>query len=245
VAQGRESRLSIWARASAQDDPGLTAAAARARRPDLLAPLGFGALRTWRVRLQGSQQLSHDHCPLVGRKLERFPDDPIGITGHGASLPRQLVTEKNAGLPASLTPRVCKSRPSEPAPGVQTSPAGGSRFQNLIYGLRYHILFFAMPRATPIRREKVIDEHGNILELAIWKVPSTGLNPAGIRYRLALVRRGERTPVVLYDWHAPKGHHRHVEGVEDAYHFVDVDQLLADFTADVRRITGDPTWPRL
>jgi hypothetical protein len=102
----------------------------------------------------------------------------------------------------------------------------------------------AMPRATPIRREKVIDEHGNILELAIWKVPPTGLNPAGIRYRLAFVRSRERTPVVLYDWHAPKGHHRHVEGVEEPYHFVDVDQLLADFTADVRRVTGDPTWPR-
>jgi Family of unknown function (DUF6516) len=101
-----------------------------------------------------------------------------------------------------------------------------------------------MSRATPIRREKVIDEHGNILELAIWKVPPTGLNPAGIRYRLAFVRSGERTPVVLYDWHAPKGHHRHVEGVEKPYHFVDVDQLLADFTADVRRVTGDLTWPR-
>lgn len=101
-----------------------------------------------------------------------------------------------------------------------------------------------MPRATPIRREKVIDEHGNTLELAIWKVSPTEANPAGIRYRLAFVRSGERSPVVLYDWHAPKGHHRHVEGVEEPYRFVDVDQLLADFMADVRRVTGDPTWPR-
>jgi Family of unknown function (DUF6516) len=100
-----------------------------------------------------------------------------------------------------------------------------------------------MPRATPIRREKVIDEQGNIVELAIWKVPSTRQNVAGIRYRLAFVRRGEGVPAVLYDWHLPKGHHRHVEGIEVPYHFVDVDQLLTDFTADVRRVTGDATWP--
>jgi hypothetical protein len=56
-----------------------------------------------------------------------------------------------------------------------------------------------MPRATPIRREKVIDEEGNIVELAIWKMPPTHLNPAGIRYRLAFVRRSERDPAVLYD----------------------------------------------
>jgi len=101
-----------------------------------------------------------------------------------------------------------------------------------------------MPRAIPVRREKVIDEQGNIAELAIWKVPPTRQNLAGIRYRLAFVRRSERTPAVLYDWHPPKGHHRHVEGVEEPYDFVDVDQLLADFTADVRRVTGDVTWPR-
>jgi hypothetical protein len=38
-----------------------------------------------------------------------------------------------------------------------------------------------MPRATPIRREKILDEDGNILELVIWRVPSS---PARGRYRL-------------------------------------------------------------
>ena len=37
---------------------------------------------------------------------------------------------------------------------------------------------------------------------------------------------------------------RHVESVEVPYPFVHVDQLLADFIADVRRVTGDVTWPR-
>jgi hypothetical protein len=100
-----------------------------------------------------------------------------------------------------------------------------------------------MPRATAVLREKVIDEHGNIVELVIWRVPKTAENPSGVRYRLAFVQRDEKEPAVLYDNHSPKGHHRHVEGLEEAYTFVDVDQLVRDFTADVRRITGDTRWP--
>lgn len=100
-----------------------------------------------------------------------------------------------------------------------------------------------MARATPIRREKVIDEQGNIVEFAIWRVPRTHQNPAGTRYRLAFVCCGERTPAVLYDNHGSKGHHRHVEETETPYEFVDVDRLLEDFTADVRRVMGDATWP--
>jgi hypothetical protein len=38
--------------------------------------------------------------------------------------------------------------------------------------------------------------------------------------------------------HHPKGHHRHIEGVEGSYQFVDVDRLIADFMADVARVTG-------
>jgi hypothetical protein len=101
-----------------------------------------------------------------------------------------------------------------------------------------------MPRATLALREKVIDDQGNILELVIWRVPVAVRSPSGVRYRLAFVRRGEEKPAVLYDNHSPKGHHRHMLGVEEPYSFVGVDRLLADFTADVRRITGDDTWPR-
>ena len=101
-----------------------------------------------------------------------------------------------------------------------------------------------MPRAVALLREKVVDEKGNIVELVIWRVPTTPKSPSGLRYRLAFVRRNEEKPVVLYDNHSPKGHHRHVEDIEEAYAFTDVDQLLADFTEDVRRITEDDRWPR-
>jgi len=101
-----------------------------------------------------------------------------------------------------------------------------------------------MGRAKLVLREKVIDEDANITEFAIWELPGTHRGGAGVRYRLAFVRRGERNPAVLYDNHDPKGHHRHLEGVEEPYEFVDVDRLLADFAADVQRVTGGTKWPR-
>ena len=100
-----------------------------------------------------------------------------------------------------------------------------------------------MASAELILREKVVDERGNILELVIWKVPVTSRSPSGIRYRLAFIRRGDENPAVLYDNHHPKGDHRHVAEIEEPYAFIDVDRLLADFTADVRRATGERTWP--
>ena len=101
-----------------------------------------------------------------------------------------------------------------------------------------------MPRATLVLREKIIDDRGNILEVVIWRVTTTLRSPSGVRYRLAFVRRGDEEPIILYDNHSPKGHHRHVAGIEESYDFVDVEQLLADFTADVQRMMGDDRWPR-
>ena len=56
--------------------------------------------------------------------------------------------------------------------------------------------------------------------------------------RATLVLREKFTvPAVLYDNHAPKGHHRHVEGIERPYAFIDVARLLVDFIADVKHTT--------
>ncbi len=101
-----------------------------------------------------------------------------------------------------------------------------------------------MGRARLVRREKVIDEEGNLTEFVIWEIPGRHRAAERVRYRLAYVRQGEQTPAVLYDNHDPKGHHRHVEGIEEPYAFVDVDRLLDDFTSDVRRVIRGPKWPR-
>jgi hypothetical protein len=101
-----------------------------------------------------------------------------------------------------------------------------------------------MARAAIVLRQKLIDVDGNIRELVIWEPPATANTPAGIKYRLAFVRRGEAKPVVLYDNHSPKGDHRHIKGIEEPYRFVDVSRLVADFLMDVRRIEEDEEWPR-
>ncbi len=92
--------------------------------------------------------------------------------------------------------------------------------------------------AVLVLRERTTDEQGNLLEMVVWHVEPNPRQPDGVRYRLALVRAGRTSPSVLYDNHHPKGHHRHLEGVEESYQFVDVDRLLADFMADVKRVTG-------
>lgn len=93
-----------------------------------------------------------------------------------------------------------------------------------------------MARAETLVHENSTDEQGNLYELVVWRVPATSRHPNGVRYRLAFVRAGENQPAVLYDNHHPKGHHRHVKGIEEVYDFADVDRLVEDFLADVGRI---------
>ncbi len=92
--------------------------------------------------------------------------------------------------------------------------------------------------AAVVLREKTTDEQGNVREMVIWQVEPNPRQPEGIRYRLALILAGEKAPAVLYDNHHPKGHHRHIEGVEEPYQFMNVDRLIADFMVDVMRIAG-------
>ena len=92
-----------------------------------------------------------------------------------------------------------------------------------------------MAQAEEVLREKLWNEEGNLVEMVIWRVEPTSKQPDGLRYRLAFVRTGEEEPAVLYDNHHPKGHHRHLEGVEEPYHFTDARQLIEDFQADLER----------
>ena len=95
-----------------------------------------------------------------------------------------------------------------------------------------------MVRAEVVLQEKTTDEQGNLRELVVWRVTPNARQPEGVRYRLALILAGEKTPAILYDNHNPKGNHRHVEGAEEHYEFVDIGRLIEDFMTDVRRVIG-------
>ncbi|MGH7908173.1 MAG: toxin-antitoxin system TumE family protein [Candidatus Binataceae bacterium] len=92
--------------------------------------------------------------------------------------------------------------------------------------------------AVLIFRDRRTDEQGNLRELVIWKVKPNARQPDGVRYRLAVILAGHKEPAVLYDNHHPKGHHRHVNGFEEGYNFIDLRSLIADFMADVKRVAG-------
>ena len=89
-------------------------------------------------------------------------------------------------------------------------------------------------KAELIHKRKLEFPDGAILEMVIWRVPRPVKGSAhAFKYRLFYGRAGQR--IVGYDNERPKGDHRHLDGVETAYAFTNVDQLISDFLADVTK----------
>ena len=86
--------------------------------------------------------------------------------------------------------------------------------------------------------QRIDYDDGAIVEMTLWRVP-TQVPPSahGLKYSLFYGRRGLRE--VGYDNERGKGDHRHFGGIETAYAFSTVEQLVADFWSDVRRLRGN------
>ncbi len=75
------------------------------------------------------------------------------------------------------------------------------------------------------------------MELKLWRVPApVSGSRHDLKYSLFYGREGER--LVGYDNEAGKGDHRHHWGVEGPYRFQSLEQLIADFRADVDALRG-------
>ena len=95
-----------------------------------------------------------------------------------------------------------------------------------------------MAKAILIYRDKLDWPQGDILEMTIWRLPSSSdERPHGLKYALFYGREGER--IIGYDNEAGKGDHRHYRDREEAYAFKDAETLVADFLADVAKERGD------
>lgn len=95
-----------------------------------------------------------------------------------------------------------------------------------------------MSKAELIYRFKHEGPDDEIVEMVIWRLPSPvppSVHP--LKYRLFYGRNGER--IVGYDNERGKGDHKHIRDLELPYVFVDVDQLIADFKADIRKERGE------
>ena len=92
-------------------------------------------------------------------------------------------------------------------------------------------------KADLLFHQRIDYDDGGIVEMTLWRVPSP-VPPTthGLKYSLFYGREGARE--VGYDNERGKGDHRHFQGVETAYVFSTVEQLIADFWADVRRLRG-------
>jgi hypothetical protein len=90
-----------------------------------------------------------------------------------------------------------------------------------------------MSRAEKVLHEKIRTADGMIIEFKVWRVSRSAQYPEGFKCSLFAVRDG--IVVVGYDNHSPKGHHRHVEGVEKEYVFGGLDKLRDDFRRDLAR----------
>ena len=94
-------------------------------------------------------------------------------------------------------------------------------------------------KAEVIVADKVVFDDGAIQEMVVWRVP-TPIPPTshGFKYRLFYGFPGQR--LVGYDNERGKGDHRHIEGREESYVFLNWEALIDDFLADVAQMRSKP-----
>jgi len=93
-------------------------------------------------------------------------------------------------------------------------------------------------KATLAFHDKQVLPDGAIVEMKIWQVaaPLRGSTHT-LKYSLYYGKDSKR--LVGYDNERGKGDHRHIEDGQERYVFTSVEQLIADFLADVHSMRGD------
>lgn len=87
-------------------------------------------------------------------------------------------------------------------------------------------------KATKLFHDKATLSDGSIVEMTIWQLTTPNPErPHGLKYSLYYGRADKR--LVGYDNERGKGDHKHIGAREIRYRFVSVEQLVADFLADV------------
>ena len=95
-----------------------------------------------------------------------------------------------------------------------------------------------MAKTVLLYHDKADWPDGSIVEMTIWQLPMVSKErPHGLKYSLFFGRPDQR--IIGYDNESGKGDHRHHGDVEQGYVFTDVETLIADFMADVRKERGD------
>jgi hypothetical protein len=89
--------------------------------------------------------------------------------------------------------------------------------------------------AKLIYREKFIYSDGAIREMVLWQLARKSKDrPHGLKYRL-YYGLADGTCLVRFDNESGKGDHKHVDGQEESYEFINVESLVADFLAEIEK----------
>jgi Family of unknown function (DUF6516) len=90
-------------------------------------------------------------------------------------------------------------------------------------------------KARLLFRDRYLFDNGAIMEMTIWQVPEpVAASTHRLKYSLFYGFPGR--PLIGYDNERGKGDHKHLGDRQLEYRFTSVEQLIADFLADVRRV---------
>jgi hypothetical protein len=96
------------------------------------------------------------------------------------------------------------------------------------------VVIIANMKATELFRQRIVYAENKFAELVLWRLPKPlAGSEHSFKYRLAYVVN--EVCVLRYDNEAGKGDHRHWNGEESEYTFLDPEKLLADFQSDIAR----------
>jgi hypothetical protein len=93
-------------------------------------------------------------------------------------------------------------------------------------------------KAEVLFSQRIDYDDGAIVEMVLWRVPLP-VPPSQHRLKYSLFNGRPGIREVGYDNERGKGDHRHFRGVETAYRFTTVEQLIADYWSDVWRLRGE------
>jgi hypothetical protein len=89
-------------------------------------------------------------------------------------------------------------------------------------------------KARRLDHTKRFYENGDIVEIKLWEVPSPVPGSKHLlKYSLFYGNLLSGQRIVGYDNERGKGDHKHIQGVESPYQFIDLHTLVEDFFEDV------------
>lgn len=94
-------------------------------------------------------------------------------------------------------------------------------------------------KAALVINEKITRNDGSIIQIVVWDLP-VPLKGSHHRYKYRLYFGKDGICLARFDNEQGKGDHKHIDGIESPYHFIDIKGLLRDFKEAIQRTEVQP-----